>query len=158
MIWHILNLFLCLAAPWSPPSPSLARVCAACRLNPSEAARARRAIAEVRETSNRYIYGKVNGVAAFKAIFYIHERVLQLHGPFDCDGNSAGARVSSAEKEAAAALWTQYKHEQRTPYRATCTLSRRAVPQLLQLQQHPLAVQAGRDCKVSGQSSQRVFL
>jgi hypothetical protein len=27
------------------------------------------------------IYGKVNGVAAMKAIFYVHERVLQLHGP-----------------------------------------------------------------------------
>jgi hypothetical protein len=25
-------------------------------------------------------YGKVNGVAAMKAIFYVHERVLQLHG------------------------------------------------------------------------------
>ena len=48
------------------------------------------------------IYGKVNKIAAMKAIFDVHERVLQLHGPFDCDGDSAGARVSSAEKEAAA--------------------------------------------------------
>jgi hypothetical protein len=37
--------FHALLRPAPLPSPSLARVCAACRLNPSEAARARRAIA-----------------------------------------------------------------------------------------------------------------
>jgi hypothetical protein len=37
--------FHALLRPAPFPSQSLARVCAACRLNPSEAARARRAIA-----------------------------------------------------------------------------------------------------------------
>ena len=93
------------------------------------------------------------------AMYCIYERFLPLHGPI-ATGNLWGLTCRHDEREAAAVP----RHNPQTramhtlPRDMHASLSQRAVPQFLQLQQNPLAVQAGRDSKVIGQSSQRVFV
>ena len=65
------------------------------------------------------IYGKVNGVAAMKAIFYVHERVLQLHGPI-ATGILRGLACQATKKKQQQSTIAKHKHEKSAPSRALC--------------------------------------
>ena len=91
------------------------------------------------------------------AMYCIYERFLPLHGPI-ATGNLCGLTCRHDEREAAAQRTNASNAHPAAARDMHASLSQRAVPQLLQLQQNPLAVQAGRDSKVIGQSSRRVFV